>query len=159
MKPGPRLIGPLYRAVDPATLVDIDGNGNPGAALRLTPATAQAFRVLRDAAKQVGHTLRIVSAYRTPEHQARLFESAVLKYGSAQAARKWVAKFSEHATGQTCDFDLGIANSSKNAIAGKFAALPIWQWLSVAAPEHGWTPYPAEPWHWTFAPIIEAAVT
>jgi LAS superfamily LD-carboxypeptidase LdcB len=153
VKPGPRLIGPLYRAVDPKTLVGVKHTGEPGQTFRLTAATADAFRKLRDAGLAAGHKIWISSGYRSPEHQTKLFSRSVLKYGSEAAARKWVAKFSEHATGQTVDFDLGIPNSSENARSGAFQRLPAWQWLSVAAPDHGWTPYPAEPWHWTFNPI------
>lgn len=153
MIPGPRLIGPLYKPGDVASMVGVDANCDPGKTFRLTSATAVALRTLRDAAVSAGFKLRIVSGYRSPEHQAKLFADAVLRYGGEAKARKWVAKFSEHATGQTVDFNLGIANSSENALGGKFDDLPVWRWLSRAAHQHGWTPYEREPWHWTFNPV------
>jgi len=153
MKPGPRLIGPLWKAADTKTLVHIAADGGPGKTFRVTQATASAIVALCGAATAAGHKLSILSAYRAPEHQAKLFANAVLRYGSEEKARKWVAKNSEHATGQTVDFSLGIANSSANAIAGRFAELPVWKWLSVEAPRQGWTPYTQEPWHWTFNPV------
>jgi len=153
LKPGPRMIGPHYKAVDPSTLVGVARDGQPGKQYQLTPATAEALRVLRAAGLAAGHNLLIVSGYRTPSHQTNLFRAAVAKYGSEAKARKWVAKFSEHSTGQTVDFALGIPNSSANAVAGRFAELPIWQWLAKTAPLYGWTPYTQEPWHWTYNPV------
>ncbi|MDX2253308.1 MAG: D-alanyl-D-alanine carboxypeptidase family protein [Nitrospira sp.] len=153
MKPGPRLIGPLYRPVDPTTLVGVASDGSRGDAYRLTQSTAVAARALILAAEAEGHAIGIASGYRTPEHQERLFARAVAKYGSEKDARRWVAKFSEHATGQTIDWNLGIQNSSENASSGAFAALPAWQWLAEHAPKMGWTPYEREPWHWTFNPV------
>ena len=152
MKPGPRLIGELYAPVDPALLVGIDADCSPGKTFRILPDVAISLRALRDSAVAANHKLGIVSAYRTPEHQDKLFANAVAKYGSEEEARKWVAKFSEHATGRTVDFNLGIQNSSENAAACKFGELPVWRWLSRNAPLHGWTPYKREPWHWTYNP-------
>lgn len=152
--PGPRLIGPLYRVADFKTLVPVDRSGDPGAAFFLTPQTAEAFRVLRDTGLSLGHRIRITSGYRSPEHQSRLFANAVLRYGSEKVARQWVAKFSEHASGQTVDIDMGVPISSKHV--DRFRILPAWLWLSAAAPELGWTPYDAEPWHWTFNPDPES---
>lgn len=49
--------------------------------------------------------LRVTSGYRSPERQATLFADAVKKYGSPQAARKWVAPpgNSKHNHGQASD--------------------------------------------------------
>jgi hypothetical protein len=41
--------------------------------------------------QEIGQGLSIYSGYRSPEHQSALFDRAVKKYGSASAARKWVA--------------------------------------------------------------------
>ena len=38
-----------------------------------------------------GGRLYVVSGYRSPERQAQLYEEALKKYGSPQAAGKWVA--------------------------------------------------------------------
>ena len=44
-----------------------------------------------DAAKEAGHNISIYSGYRSDEHQGRLYQDALEKYGSPAAARKWVA--------------------------------------------------------------------
>lgn len=59
---------------------------------------ADAWEVMCEAARADGVRLPVTSAFRDPQHQARLFRSAVSRYGSEQAARRWVA-FSD---GQTC---------------------------------------------------------
>jgi len=53
--------------------------------------------------------LSIVSGYRSPEHQADLFNAAVAKYGSPEAARKWVAPpgHSMHNLGEAVDLGYG----------------------------------------------------
>lgn len=35
--------------------------------------------------------ISVFSGYRSPEHQAELFQAAIAKYGSPEAARRWVA--------------------------------------------------------------------
>lgn len=68
-------------------------------------------RMCRDAADD-GVTLQIVSAYRDPQHQRRLYLNAVERYGSADAARRWVAYSdgeqctSRHCAGTAIDVDL-----------------------------------------------------
>lgn len=61
-------------------------------------------RFLSDA-REAGHNITINSGYRSPEHQARLYEEALTKYGSEQAARQWVAPpgRSRHNHGEAAD--------------------------------------------------------
>lgn len=56
------------------------------------------FTRMCDDALDDGVRLTINSAYRSPEHQHRLFQSAVSRYGSESAARRWVA----YSDGETC---------------------------------------------------------
>lgn len=68
-------------------------------------------RMCADAAAD-GVTIRLESAYRSPARQKQLFDQAVAKYGSASAARKWVAYSdgttctSRHCSGAALDLDL-----------------------------------------------------
>lgn len=78
--------------------------------------------------------LQIASAYRPIEHQQRLWDEAVAKYGSEEAARKWVAPpgRSAHQWGMAIDF----GPSSE------------YGWLKQHAPGEGLWNYDVEPWHW-----------
>jgi hypothetical protein len=96
--------------------------------------------------------LTITSGYRSVAHQKRLWAAALVKYGSPQAARKWVAPpgGSPHHTGRAIDLWLGTRNSSTN-IAALRATLP-YKWLVCNAARFGFFPYANEPWHWEFNP-------
>lgn len=87
------------------------------------------------AARASGVTLKINSAHRSVEHQRRLFNEAVAKYG-ARGARRWVAPpgRSNHQHGNAID----ISNSG-----GAHA------WLRANAARFGFRqPMSWEPWHW-----------
>lgn len=147
-----------------AALVRIDRFGVEDAAGEhyLTPAALASYRAMRAAAQAAGlgrYALEIASSYRSDEKQARLFEAAVKKYGSPEAARKWVAPpgKSAHCTGACVDFYLGISNSSASARNGEFKMITAWKWLRDNAPLFGWNPYEAEPWHWEHCVIPGSA--
>jgi len=57
----------------------------------------------------LGSQIGIRSGYRSPQHRADLFARAVRKYGSPQAARKWVAPpgRSQHGKGNAVDLSYG----------------------------------------------------
>ncbi len=61
------------------------------------------------ASKEAGHDIDIYSGYRTFEHQKRLFDEAVKKYGSPEKARHWVAPpgKSKHNFGLAADLKYG----------------------------------------------------
>jgi len=137
-------------------LVDVEARHAyaKGAKLQLESAAYAAYLSMVESARADGikfPLLTIVSAYRSEERQARLFAAAVLKYGSPEAARKWVAPpgSSVHGTGRALDLWLGSANSSANVAALRETA--AWKWLVENAAGHGFGPYKAEPWHWEFA--------
>lgn len=98
--------------------------------------------------------LRVNSGYRSSKKQKSLWDAALLKYGNASEARKWVAMpgGSAHQSGRALDFNLGIKNSSTNARSGKFLKIPAYQWLKENAPKFGFYPYEREPWHWEYNP-------
>lgn len=71
----------------------------------LTPAMRRAVRLAIAAAGRDGVTLRVTSGRRSGEHQQRLFEDAVRKYGSPELARRWVLPPDEsaHVSGEAVD--------------------------------------------------------
>ena len=106
----------------------------------------RAVRRAVQAAAADGVELRVASGWRSRAHQERLFADAVAKYGSPQAARRWVLPpdDSEHVQGRAVD------------VAPPEAAA----WLD----EHGvrfglCRRYDNEPWHFErLAPAVGSAL-
>jgi len=99
----------------------------------LDPAFSSALAQLFAAAPQ---GLAINSAYRSPELQAQLWDDALAKYGSPEAARKWVAPpgGSQHGHGNAAD--LGFGGDDVQA------------WAHANAGNYGLAfPLAHEPWH------------
>jgi hypothetical protein len=83
-----------------------------------------------------GGVISIKSGYRTVEHQARLFEAAVKKYGSPEKARRYVAPPGKSNHGRGVAADLAFATPEAKALAHKLA------------PQFGLVfPMGYEPWH------------
>ncbi|MBM3271488.1 MAG: D-alanyl-D-alanine carboxypeptidase family protein, partial [Candidatus Sericytochromatia bacterium] len=136
---GIKVDAPVQRP-DPGANLDVGRDGDMATVqgFKMTPATAEAFVKMAQAASRDGITLRINSAWRSDEHQARLYAEAIKKYGSEQAARKWVAPpgKSNHRTGKALDIHTSDA---------------IYAWLKSNAPRFGFRqPMSWEPWHWEF---------
>ena len=130
--------------VDPATgglRTYVVKGKDPGIVDRLNPQFSRALQTMIEAAPpEIREHLRIGSGYRDPEHQKRLFDEAVRKYGSEGAARKWVAPpgRSQHGHGQAVDLSYGSPEAR--------------QWAQANAGNYGLRfPMAHEPWH------IEAA--
>mgnify|MGYP002140046610 FL=1 len=49
------------------------------------------MRLFEMAPPDIRRQLQVYSGYRSPERQAQLWDAALKKYGSPEAARKWVA--------------------------------------------------------------------
>lgn len=133
---------------NPNDLVEVEGVGSRR--IPLQRLAAEAWKALVAAARSNGifHPLLLpTSGFRDPEHQRRLWEQAKVKYGSAQATRKWVAPpgSSPHQSGRAIDFYLGGKNSSGNVT--NLRRLPAYKWLVENAECFGFYPYEAEPWH------------
>ncbi len=98
---------------------------------RLDPRVAAAVERLLDAARGRVH---VVSGYRSPARQARLWAAALRKYGSPEAADDWVAPpgHSMHERGLAVDLggDLALARRLVQTMG-----LPLHR------------PLPNEPWH------------
>ena len=68
------------------------GGTRPDAMTGLAGGFEQSLRQLfMDAPPEIRDQLRVLSAYRSPEVQASLWENALEEYGSPEAARQWVA--------------------------------------------------------------------
>ena len=83
---------------------------NPQTMSGLDPTFSAAIMDLyNDAPEDIRNQLSLISGYRSVDHQARLYENALKKYGSPEAARKWVAPpgNSRHNYGLAVDFGYG----------------------------------------------------
>ncbi len=155
--PGGRI--PIDERIDPgpAGLIEVNRYGlapeGRQRRFRLTPATVAAFLALRASAKTAGfdeELFTIASAYRSAGRQRHLAARARVRRGSS--AGRWVAQnASEHVTGRTIDFDLGMENAAENV--ERMRRTDAWQWLKDNAPLFGFSPYEVEPWHWSYNPI------
>jgi LAS superfamily LD-carboxypeptidase LdcB len=103
-------------------------------------------------AKRLG--LFLVSGFRSVEHQRRLFQAAVRKYGSESAARKWVAPPGRSNHGPRRDgygtaIDIGVPGVK--ALKGRWPA-HVREEVDRIAARHGlFSPMEWEDWH--FEPI------
>jgi D-alanyl-D-alanine dipeptidase len=106
----------------------------PGVA-NLDPALLGALRQAATDAADDGVELYVTSGWRPPEYQNQLLREAVSKYGSEDAAARWVATAatSPHVSGDAVD----IGHSDATA------------WLSKHGAEYGLCQiYRNEPWHY-----------
>lgn len=95
----------LFHRHDPDQIVNTgrkDVHGNP---IRLTREAAAGLDKIYAITRRQGITVRVVSSYRSVQQQQYLWDKALKKYGSAAAARKWVAPpgKSRHNSGQAVD--------------------------------------------------------
>jgi hypothetical protein len=90
--------------------------------------------------------LGMMSAYRSPERQAQLWQEALAKYGSPEAARKWVAP-------------PGRSNHNHGlAIDMKYGSDAARDWFHANAPQYGLAlPLNNEPWHVELAGIRDGS--
>jgi D-alanyl-D-alanine carboxypeptidase len=110
----------------------------PGVA-NLDPALLGALRQAATDAAADGVELYVDSGWRSPAYQERLFREAVSKYGSVEAAARWVAtpNTSPHVSGHAVD--IGHANAEA--------------WLSAHGAAYGLCQiYGNEPWHYELRP-------
>lgn len=93
---GTEVVPPL-QGVAPTGVGDLAG---------LQPAVRRAVDRAVAAAAADGVELRVTSGWRSAEHQRRLHEAAVVKYGSRERARRWVLppEESQHVRGGAVDF-------------------------------------------------------
>jgi soluble lytic murein transglycosylase-like protein len=117
--------------VDLASLLTGGAAGRADSVSGLRPEFVSAFQAMIAAAPpEVQQSFRISSAYRSPQLQQVLWNRAVAKYGSAAAARKWVAPpgRSQHGFGNAMDLQYAspAARAWAHANAGRFGlAFPL----------------------------------
>lgn len=91
--------------------------------------------------------LKIISAYRSREHQARL------RAASPNSGRAGLAVNSPHFTGQALDIYVGgDPVSTKDENRAIQVQTPAYKWLVKNAARFGFRPYYYEPWHWEYVP-------
>ena len=130
------MLGEVDGAVPEGTLVF--DNTVPGVA-NLDPALLGALRQAATDAAVDGVELFVDSGWRSAEYQERLFQQAILKYGSEEEAARWVAtpRTSAHVSGEAVD----IGRSDATA------------WLSEHGVSYGLCQiYGNEPWHYELRP-------
>lgn len=125
---------------------------------QFTSALANMFT---SAPPEIQNQLRISSGYRSPEVQAQLYKAALAKYGSPEAARKWVAPpgHSQHNHGHAADLKYLAPAAMKWAHenAGRFGlAFPLKNenWHVELASARGQQPAPTQN---PPAPVVAAA--
>ena len=136
-----------------------------GRAVKLRADAAAALRDLMNQAKTVGVAVIPISGFRSIAYQESLFKKAVAKYGSEEAAVRWVARpgHSEHHTGLA--IDLGDADKPACDVETPFEETSTFDWLQANAAQFGFElSFPRdnprgvnyEPWHWRFIGTPEA---
>ena len=106
---------------------------------KLDPDLLDALRRAAKDAEADGVEFRVNSGWRSPEYQQQLLQDAVVKYGSREAAARWVAppERSAHVSGEAVDI-------------GPFDAAA---WLSEHGAAYGLCRiYGNEPWHYELRP-------
>lgn len=115
----------------------VGGGTRPDAVTGLADPFEQSLQqMFLDAPPEVQEVLRVTSGYRSPEVQERLWQEALVKYGSPEAARKWVAPpgKSQHNHGSAVDL--------------KYLSPAAQDWVHANAAKYGLHfPMAHEPWH------------
>lgn len=135
----------------PSKLVNVAGTG-----MQLRSEAARAVEQLIADARAAGHSIHLLSAYRSYERQAALFNQYQTKYGTAYAERISARPgTSEHQLGLAAD--LGYTNSQAE-LKSAFGQTPAGIWIAKHAVDYGLiirypdgkeeiTGYKYEPWH------------
>lgn len=133
--------------------------------VKLRADAANAWNVLVAEASITGVKLIPISGFRSIAYQEILFQSAVVKHGSEEAAARWVARpgFSEHHTGLA--LDVGDEDHPAYDVEMPFEETRAFEWLKDNAGRFGFElSFPRgnlsgisyEPWHWRYVGSAEA---
>lgn len=127
-----------------------------GTSVTLRPEAAEAVEALVADARKSGHSIKVLSAFRSYQRQSALFNQYQSKYGTAYAERISARPgTSEHQLGLAAD--LGYTNSYAE-LKEAFGQTPAGQWIAKHAVDYGLiirypvgmesiTGYKYEPWH------------
>ena len=127
--------------------------------VRMRADAATALIGLLAESRASGVPMTPISGFRSVEYQAGLFQKAIIKHGSEEAAGRWVARpgYSEHHTGLAVD--LGAEQEPARDCETSFEETRAFAWLNQNAGRFGFElSYPRgnarginyEPWHWRF---------
>jgi len=155
----------LYTEPAKADLVAVGRYRQTGREVKLRADAARALLDLMAQARNDGVAIIPISGFRTVAYQDTLFRKAVAKYGSEDAAVRWVGRpgHSEHHTGMVVD--LGEEESPVCDVEPPFEQTRAFRWLQDHAARFGFElSYPHdnpqgvhyEPWHWRFIGTPEA---
>lgn len=125
----------------------------------LTPAAARAFAAMREAARNDGVELQVVSAFRSIAYQLGIIERKLQRGATMDAILRVSAApgYSEHHTGRALD----LTAPGYTPVEEIFEQSGAFAWLNRNAPRFGYVlSYPRgnrhriayEPWHWCFHP-------
>jgi D-alanyl-D-alanine carboxypeptidase len=156
---------PLFEEATEGELAAAGNYRQTGRIVKMRADAAAAFLNLTKEAGVAGVEIIPISGFRSSEYQATLFQRAVIKYGSEDAAVRWVARpgRSEHQTGLA--IDLGDGGNPACDVEPPFEETPAFHWLEKNAARFGFElSYPRnnpcgvhyEPWHWRFVGTPEA---
>ncbi|MSU61763.1 MAG: D-alanyl-D-alanine carboxypeptidase family protein [Pedosphaera sp.] len=159
------LVLPTYPEAAQSELRVVGIYRDTGREVKLSPEAAVALRELTGSAQEDGVRLVPISGFRTVKYQEGLFQKAVAKYGSEEAAARWVARpgHSEHHTGLAVD--LGDETSPSADVEPAFEEGTAFRWLQTNAARFGFElSFPRnnlsgvnyEPWHWRFVGTLQA---
>jgi D-alanyl-D-alanine carboxypeptidase len=156
---------PLYAEATESELAAVGNYRQTGRIVKMRADAAAAFLIMTKQAWAEGVEIIPISGFRSSEYQETLFQRAVIKYGSEDAAVRWVARpgRSEHQTGLA--IDLGDGKAPACDVEPPFEETPAFDWLQRNAARFGFElSYPRnnprgvhyEPWHWRFVGSPEA---
>ncbi len=157
--PSDNLFGHLAYEETAQPLADAGRYRDTGRVVQLRADAAQAFQAMQASARLAGVELVPISGYRTRSYQQGLFSRAVGRYGTRQAAARWVAPpgYSEHHTGLA--IDIGALQRPETDVETTFEHTPAFAWLKENAHRFGFEiSFPRdnpqgvsyEPWHWRY---------
>lgn len=146
---------PFYAEAEQLTVAETDAEGRE---FLMTPATAQAWHAMKQAAAADGIVLEVVSAFRSIARQIEIIQYKLDRSMPIEKILTLSAPpgYSEHHTGRAID----INTPGCLATEEEFQDTPAFDWLSQHAAHFGFTlSYPRdntlgfiyEPWHWCFS--------
>ena len=145
-----------YEEAPPEALVPILADGS----LKLREPAAKAWFALEEEARRAGHTLIVLSAFRSKQDQEYLFFEVKRQRGQDTSTRAEVSAppgYSEHHTGYA--LDIGDYSNQETYLNQSFEDTAAFKWLKENAGFYGFEmSFPPdnpqgisyEPWHWRF---------
>jgi D-alanyl-D-alanine carboxypeptidase len=139
----------------PKETVELEGINRPGnpKKIMLEKNAAAAYKQMVAQARLDGLAeplFLIVSGLRDQKRQKELYAKALVRYGSAAEARKWVAPPGKSAHETGCAVDMWLGYPCGKETNEQIKATAAYKWLAKHANDYGFNPYPLEGWHWEY---------